>query len=136
MKLAMLILLPLMVAACGGGAANQDNRRAVERCGAHDPYMRNVDESRRTEAQAAAGVIHRQVRYAAVKAGNPRGLYDSLQGHLDAGKLAKIGMTEGDLKGSNYEAGDYKLSFYGKKLTIEAVKPGQAGYTAGEYDVP
>lgn len=131
-----LLVLPLLLCACGAGSNSADNTRAVEREGAHDPYMRNVDESRRTEAQAAAGVIHRQVRYAAVKAGNPKGLYDSLQGHLDAGKLAKIGMSESDLQGSNYVASDYKLSFYGKKMTIEAVKPGQAGYTAGEYDVP
>ncbi|MCC7508270.1 MAG: hypothetical protein IT464_02710 [Planctomycetes bacterium] len=133
----MLMILP-MVAACGDNTA--DNTRTVEQHQSTDPYLRNVDEARRTEATTASHAIWQRVRISAIsvqaKGGDMKSFYASLNGQLNAAKLAKIGITEAELRGTHYVATDYKISCYGKKMTVEAVKPNTKGYVSQEYDIP
>src|SRR5690606_21591104 len=127
----------LLLAGCGGG--EPDNRRQVDLPAGNprDPIpMQNVDQAVQTEAQAAFATLHRQIRLAAAKAGNPAGLYASLNGTLDAERRRLIGMTEGSLAGAYYRASDYTVAINGKSLSITAAKPGTRGHTSIEYRLP
>ncbi|MBK8208355.1 MAG: hypothetical protein IPK87_16390 [Planctomycetes bacterium] len=135
----MLVLVTLpMATGCGDNTA--DNTRTVEQHQSTDPYLRNVDEARRTEATTASHAIWQRVRISAIsvqaKGGDMKSFYSSLNGQLNATKLAKIGITEAELRGTHYVATDYKISCYGKKMTVEAVKPNTKGYVSQEYDIP
>ncbi len=136
--LMLLVTLP-MLAGCGDNKP-ADNTRTVEQHQGTDPYLRNVDEARRTEATTASHAIWQRVRISAIsvqaKGGDMKSFYASLNGQLNAAKLAKIGVTEAELRGTHYVATDYKISCYGKKMTVEAVKPNTKGYVSQEYDIP
>lgn len=138
LTLSFVLLMPLVATGCGDNTA--DNTRTVEQHQSTDPYLRNVDEARRTEATTASHAIWQRVRISAIsvqaKGGDLKSFYSSLNGQLNATKLAKIGITEAELRGTHYVATDYKISCYGKKMTVEAVKPNTKGYVSQEYDIP
>jgi hypothetical protein len=125
-------LLALLLAACGGDA---DNRREIEKDARHHEYapVGAIDEAVRVEATTAAATIYQRIQLTAVREGNAGAFYSSLNGGVNAGKLAKLGISESELKGRYYVASDYTLSISGNKLVITASKPGTRGYKSEEF---
>lgn len=127
-RLLILLTCALCVAACGDDAP--DNRpRIVEQDRLDNPIVpiKHVDSAVQTEAMMAMSMIAQRVNLAAATSGDKSALYRSLSGKLDSGKLAKIGLSESDLKGTYYKASDYSIVIVGNQMTISAAQIGSRG---------
>lgn len=127
-RLLILLTCALCVAACGDDAP--DNRpRIVEQDRLDNPIVpiQHVDSAVQTEAMMAMSMIAQRVNLAAATSGDKSALYRSLSGKLDSGKLAKIGLSESDLKGTYYKASDYSIVIVGNQMTISAAQIGSRG---------
>jgi hypothetical protein len=122
----------LLVAACGSEA---DNRREIEKDARQHDYapVSAIDDAVRVEATTAAATIYQRIQLTAVRESNTGAFYSSMNGGVNASKLAKIGITESELKGRYYVATDYTISISGNKLVITASKPGTRGYNSEEF---
>ena len=125
-------LLLAAIPACG--SREQDNQREIERQERGHDFAPTyaVDEAIRTEAVANIGRLKQQLQYALLRTygGDTTRLANDLGGTLDAAKLKKINMTENDLRGQNYVAGDYTLTFSGSNVTITTTPKGTRGHVS------
>jgi hypothetical protein len=134
MRAIALALLIAIAAGCGE-SPDGDNRREVEKPARYSPLapVSAMDDATRIEALPAMRVIHQAIQMTLTRGASLASLAAELQGHLDAAKLARIGLNENSLVGSFYEPGDYHLAFAGTRLTITARNPGERGYVTQDF---
>jgi hypothetical protein len=122
-------VVALAIASCGDDTTGNQTRFVDQQKVPCNPIVpiRHADEAVQTEAMMAMSKISRQVNFAAATAADKAALYRSLSGSLDAAKLAKIGLSESDLKGSYYKASDYSIVIVGNQMTISAAQIGTRG---------
>lgn len=127
----------LLLAAACEPTTLQDNTREIHKQERSDGVVPvgAMDEALRAEGTAKAGVIARQCQGALVRSyGNDVSrLARDVGGTLNAAKLQKLGMTEAELAGTYYQAGDYSLNFSGNALTVSASKPGTRGFVSEAF---
>jgi hypothetical protein len=125
----VLLCLPLLLAACSQEENAGNQPRIVDQDALQSPYVpiEATDQAVQTEAIRVMGLIARQVHLKASTSSDKAALYRSISGTPDAGKLAKLGMTEAELKTSYYVASDYAIAIVGNEMTISAAKPGTRG---------
>jgi hypothetical protein len=128
MRMLALVLCVLVLAACGDDTAKNDVR-FVEQDRLDNPIvpLQHVDKAVQTEAMTRMSLIHQQVKLTVASGADPASLYSSIVGTLNATKLAKIGLTESDLKGNYYKASDFSIVIVGKTMTISAAESGTRG---------
>lgn len=138
MKRLATVAVVLLLAACEPTTL-QDNTREIHKQERSDGVLpvASMDEALRTEGTIKAAIIARQCRGYLVRNGSDMGkLSREVGGTLNAAKLQKLGMTEAEMKGTYYQAGDYVLNFSGNSLTITASKPGTRGFTSEVFTLP
>lgn len=124
----ILCALALVLAACGNESESANTRFVDQKTfDTPIPALRAPDQAVQTEAMGHMNTIYRQVAAKAIAAPDKQAFYQSLNGTLDAGKLAKLGLTEASLTGSYYRPSDYTLSISGNTLTISAAQTGTRG---------
>jgi hypothetical protein len=128
MRIAALLLCVFALAACGDDTPKNDVR-FVDQDRLDNPIvpLQHVDEAVQTEAMTRMNLIHQQVKLTVASGADPATLYSSIIGSMNATKLAKIGLTESDLKGNYYKAGDFSIVIVGKTMTISAAESGTRG---------
>ena len=128
-RLLIVLTCALCLAACGDDSAAGNGKRIVEQDRLDNPIvpLEHVDSAVQTEAMVAMSKISQRVNLTAATSGDKAALYRSLSGKLDATKLAKIGLSESDLKGTYYKASDYSIVIVGNQMTISAAQIGTRG---------
>jgi hypothetical protein len=128
MRIALLLVCVFMLAACGDDTAKNDVR-FVDQDRIDNPIvpLQHVDKAVQTEAMAGMSRIYQQVKLTVASGADPATLYKSIVGTMNATKLAKIGLTESDLKSNYYVASDYSIVIVGKTMTISAADSGTRG---------
>jgi hypothetical protein len=131
MRWTALLICVLALAACGEDTANDNRGRIVTQDRLDNPLVpvEHVDSAVQTEAQQVMSMIAGQVKLKAslVQGAERTAFYRAISGRLNASSLAKLGLTEAELKTSFYQASDYSLVIVGKQLTISAGEPGTRG---------
>ena len=124
MRIALVLCVALVLAACGEDDAAKNETRFVDQDRIHSPFVdtESVDMAVHTEALTHMGLIHRQVKFKASTSGDPAALYRSIVGRVNGTTLGKIGLSESDLQGSFYRASDYTIAISGKTMTISAAQ--------------
>lgn len=120
----------LLFAGCGDDdAAGQNSTRFVDQDRLDNPIVdtKAVDEAVHTEAMTHMNLISRQVNLTVAKGADKASLYRAISGTLNASKLAKIGLTESQVKGNYYKASDYSVVIVGNQMTISASQLGTRG---------
>lgn len=129
-RLLAVLVCMVSLAGCDDGSASANNPRLVDQDRLDNPIVpiEHVDKAVQTEAIQRMRIIADRVKLtAATDPDNKQALYRSLSGSLDSTKLAKIGLTESDLKGQYYKASDYSVVIVGNELTIHAAQIGSRG---------
>jgi hypothetical protein len=127
-KLMLLMCIAACIVATAGceddNTGGGNGKRYVEQDRLDNPLVDtgSVDKAVHTEAMGHMRLIARQVKFTVAKGANPKTLYPSISGTLNASKLAKIGMTPSQLTGSFYKPSDYSIVIIGKQMTISAAQ--------------
>ena len=131
-RLAAAAFCVFALAACDDGTAQDNMPRTVEQDRLHSPIapLEAVDDAVNVEAVNAMRLIHTAVKQKAVMSSDPAVLYRQISGTLGSSQLSALGLSASDLKGTLYQASDYKIAISGKNMTITAGRPGTRGYVA------
>lgn len=132
-KTLVALALGAALAACGDNAA-PDNTREIHKDIRPDsgiPFQA-LDQALQQEGVIAARAIVGRLKYWLLTHDKAK-LASEFGGAMTPAKLAKLGITEAELKGTYYIATDYTLSFSGSTVTISASKAGTRGYVSEAF---
>lgn len=136
-KIALALAATIMLATGCEPTTLEDNTREIHKGERQDGTiapMRALDEAVQTEGLTHENAIFKQLQMVLIKnGGDINKLSSEMSGPLNATKLQKLGISEGELKGQYYKASDYVLKFNGKTVTITASYPGTRGYTSNPF---